>query len=418
VLQYSQLAGILFQRRMMKRFFSVFAVAAIFAVAVTLVHRTVAQLQLTPATALARVLEQSPAQPEWFDSSFLAQIPTTQIDAIVAQYKSHLGVFQRADATGDGFTVVMEEGTFPAKIVLNAQGKIVGLWFGNPQPLKAASLDDTLKEFSKLPGKISVLVVEDGKPRGSLRSDDPLAVGSTFKLAVLATLAQQIAAGKHRWDEVVPLQPAWKSLPSSVLLDWPDSTPLTLATLANQMISVSDNTAADGLLSIAGRDTVEKRAPRNQPFLSTREAFELKAKANSALLAKFRARDPAGRSALLAEVDKAALPDASEFRGAPVATDVEWFFTARELCSLIAPVADLPAMHINPGVARPADWKQVAFKGGSEPGVLNLTTAVTGKNGRHYCVTASWNDTAPLDQTQFSLLYGRLLTTLAKESAK
>jgi hypothetical protein len=48
------------------------------------------------------------------------------------------------------------------------------------------------------------------------------------------------------------------------------------------MISVSDNTAADALLSIAGRENVEKFAPRNRPFLSTREAFILKAVPNAA----------------------------------------------------------------------------------------------------------------------------------------
>lgn len=393
--------------------------AVIVQVALLMPQPSTAQSTMTPQAALARVLQQSPAQADWFASNFLAQIPTTQIDQIVTQYKTQLGAFQQSVAMPDGgYGVTMEKGTFPAKIVLDPEGKIAGLWFGNPEPLHAASLDDILKEFAKLPGKVSVAITDDGKLRGSLYADDPLAVGSAFKLAILAALAREIASGKRRWDEVVPLQPSWKSLPSGVLLNWPDNTPLTLATLANEMISISDNTAADGLLSTAGRQAVEKLAPRNQPFLSTREAFILKAQSNAALLARYRAADAAARRAMLPEIDKLPLPDVREFTESPAATDIEWFFTAPELCALIGQVAELPSMQINPGVAKPADWKEVAFKGGSEPGVLNLTTAVLGRNGHRYCVAATWNDTKTVDQTQFALQYGALLNALAKESAK
>ena len=369
--------------------------------------------RLSPEAALARILQQSPAQAAWFADAFLSQIPTTKIDEIVAMYTGRLGAFQRVDASPDGYTVTMEHGTMPAKIVLDADGKVTGLWFGLPESSQSVSVDDTLKQFAALPGKVSVAVFEDGKLRSSLRPDDPLAVGSAFKLAILATLAQEIAAGKHRWDEVVPLQPGWKSLPSGVLLKWPDQTPLTLATLANQMISISDNTAADGLLAIAGREAVEKLAPRNQPFLSTREAFILKSKAQAALLATYQAADASGRRALLAEVDKAALPDVSEFTDVPLHTEIEWFFTTTELCGLMGQIADLPAMDINPGVANRSDWTQIAFKGGSEPGVLNLTTGTTGKNGHRYCVAATWNDTASLDEKRFELAYASLLRQLA-----
>jgi beta-lactamase class A len=217
----------------------------------------------------------------------------------------------------------------------------------------------------------------------------------------------------------VLLNPAWKSLPSGVIRTWPDQTPLTLATLANEMISISDNTAADALLSIAGRDNVEAIAPRNRPFLSTREAFTLKDPANAALLARYRAADPAGRRVLLPEIDQLPLPDAAIFAsGKPVATDIEWFFTPVELCTLIDGVRDLGAMQINPGVAIKKDWQQIAYKGGSEPGVLNLTTALTARSGRHYCVSATWNNDVPLDDKKFFALYEAALSSLAADAAK
>jgi beta-lactamase class A len=377
-----------------------------------------AQPSITPEKALARVLQQTPPQAGWFAPNFLAQIPMAQVDAIVKQYTGAIGAFQRADATADGFTLVMERGTAPAKIHLDAEGRIDGLWFGPPQPTKPMSLEDGMKEFSGLPGRVSVVVLEEGKPLASVHPEDALAVGSAFKLAILAAAQEQTAAGKLRLDQVFPLKAEWKSLPSGVLQGWPDGTPLTLATLESQMISISDNTGADSMLSIVRRDQAEKFAPRNKPFLSTREAFILKAKNNAALLDRYRKADESGRRAMLTEIDAQPLPEAGQFSDAPTATDIEWFFTPEELCSLVGKAADADAFRINPGLADRAQWQQVAFKGGSEGGVLNLTTAVTGKNGKHYCVAATWNNTAALDQSKFFATYGSILNTLARASAE
>jgi hypothetical protein len=44
------------------------------------------------------------------------------------------------------------------------------------------------------------------------------------------------------------------------------------------------------------------------------------------------------------------------------------------------------------------DWKEVAYKGGSEGGVLNLTTRVVSKTGRRACVSLTWNHTELLDE--------------------
>ena len=76
-------------------------------------------------------------------------------------------------------------------------------------------------------------------------------------------------------------------------------------------------------------------------------------------------------------------------------------------------VQQLPQMSVNPGVATPADWTHVAYKGGSEPGALNLTTLVTAHNGATYCVAATWNNAALLDEGRFEALYSSLLHALS-----
>jgi len=370
----------------------------------------------TPQAALARLF-QEPVQESWFDQQFLAQASATRIQQMVKEMITSSGPFQHIDTSDKGYSVVLQKAIVPVRIALSNEGRIIALFFGPPQPLQAQSVQEAVKEFERLGGKVHVAVVIDGKLSAGFHADDPLAVASAFKMAVLATLKAQVAAGTHHWDEVVSLLPKWKSLPSGVLQTWPDNTSLTVATLANQMISISDNTAADALLDITGRQNVEALAVRNRPLLSTREMFVLKAPVYSPFLARFRTANEQGKRAVLAELAQQPLPPASIFAGDPLALDVEWFFSANELCGLMARVEDLPAMRISPGLARPADWKQIAFKGGAESGVLTLTHGLVGKNGRHYCVAATLNDTKRLEPSQFYAAYTGLLAALAKESS-
>ncbi|MFS8534025.1 MAG: serine hydrolase [Limnochordales bacterium] len=374
-----------------------------------------AQANITPAAALERLLVSEALEADWFAPVFLAQIPVEQVEIIVAQLRAGLGQLVGVQGSGVNYEVVFEQGVLPAQIALDAEGRIAGLFFGPPRP-KVSGLEEALAPFAELPGQVSVLVLGGSAELAALNPDEPLAVGSAFKLAVLAALRQQIALGQRSWDEVVVLDETWRSLPSGILQEWPAGSPVTLHTLAALMISFSDNTATDALLHLVGRDAVEALTVRNRPFLSTREAFVLKSPANEDLLARWRAADEAGRRALLAEAANRPLPTADVF-DSPRALDVEWFFTARELCGLMGAVYDLPLMSINPGVANADDWAWVAFKGGSEPGVLNLTTALADASGARYCVSATWNHTDNLDELRFFGLYSGLLEAIKQLGA-
>ena len=71
-------------------------------------------------------------------------------------------------------------------------------------------------------------------------------------------------------------------------------------------------------------------------------------------------------------------------------------------------------MQINPGVAQKADWASVAFKGGSEVGVLSLTTLAKAKSGATYCVSVIWNGPAALDEGKSESAYAGVLAKLAR----
>jgi hypothetical protein len=70
---------------------------------------------------------------------------------------------------------------------------------------------------------------------------------------------------------------------------------------------------------------------------------------------------------------------------------------------------------INPGVEldRKA-WTYVGYKGGGEPGVLNMTWLLGRRDGAWFAVSASWNDEAKtVDTAQLAALMQSLIGLLA-----
>jgi len=367
---------------------------------------------VTSERALERLFTASEIAADWFAPTFLAQVPIERVRAVVQQLKDALGEFRSVERAGEGYVVRLARGSVPAQIALDNQGRITGLRFSPPEYADpAAALGTALDGLRALPGRVGVLVRRDGTEQAMVGERGALAVASAFKLAVLAALDDEIRAGRRRWDEVVTLRPEWKSLPGGILQDWPDGSPLTLQTLAALMISRSDNTATDALIATLGRETAERHAAGNRPLLTTREAFVLKAPDHADLLARWRAGDEAARREVLTEAARRPLPSASALAAAPPVPEVEWFFTADELCGLIERVAELPPMRINPGLADRAAWERVAYKGGSERGVLNFTHYLVGAGGARWCVAATWNGDA-VDEPQFAGLVRQVLAGL------
>lgn len=369
---------------------------------------------ISSESALSRLFTTSEIRASWFADSFLSQISLAQIEQIVQGITATLGSYQAVEVMGDHYLLTFENGTVPTRIVLNGAGQITGLLFEPPQ-IAALDLEALSTAFAELSGEASLLILKDDTELTSVNADQPLAVGSAFKLLILQQLQQQIDVGEHSWREILQLQEAYRSLPSGRLQNWPVGTPLTLQSLATMMISESDNTATDHLLSLVGRERVETLSERNSPFLSTREAFILKDPQNQRLLNRYRQATPRERRGLLSAIANLPLPEVTIFSGGPRALDVEWFMNGHELCGAIAAVADLPPMQVNPGLANPDNWQRIAFKGGSEPGVENFTTDLMDADGHHYCVAATWNNPDGIDELKFSSLYSSALSSLASQ---
>jgi len=214
----------------------------------------------SPKAAIERLFTTQPLQANWFAPTFLNQVPLSQVQQMITDLKRRLGNYQGVVSEGKAYRVVFERGSVPTQIVLDGEGRIAGLLFQSPRS-KPITLTAATAAFKALPGQVSFVVLEGKSQRAALKATTPLAVGSAFKLAVLAALKSQIASGQHTWSEVVQLQPDWKSLPSGFLQTWPQGSPLTLHTLAALMISQSDNTATDGVIQILDRAAIEAMAP-------------------------------------------------------------------------------------------------------------------------------------------------------------
>lgn len=290
------------------------------------------------------------------------------------------------------------------------------------------TLGDVTGALDKLPGASGYAFAKlgAGPPEFTLRhhADTPLAVGSAFKLVIFAELVRATNAGERRWDDQVTLEGG--QLPWGGYAFRPAGTKVSLRELATQMISISDNSAADILLATLGRDKVEamlgtlgvRPDPRNLPYLGTLEAFKLKWLDGGKLGDRYIALDDAGQRAMLAgEVRAADMAPLLAIRTPPRVPSridsLEWFFSPADLIRVMdwlrrnsegARGADARAvLSKNAGV--PTDKAQYAwagFKGGSEPGVINLTLLLQGTDGAWYAAAASWNDTTqPVDELRF-----------------
>ena len=251
-------------------------------------------------------------------------------------------------------------------------------------------------------------------------ADAPGAIGSEFKLYVLGALAQAVRDKRAAWDEQLAIHDRWKSLPSGSMQDDAAGARFSLRYYAEQMISVSDNTAADHLIQRLGRAAVEHElvtfgnhaVVKNRPFLTTRESFALKLVAPPALVAAYTTGDARTRRALLARLDALPLTVASTsswFAPRQINT-VEWFASpsdiARAMVALealarepgLGPVGS--TLELNPGIQLdPSKWTTVAFKGGTEPGVLSLTWYLVRADGQAFVVSIVVNDAKyPLDE--------------------
>ena len=374
---------------------------------------------------------------EIFTPAFRAAIADEQIKTLSASISAQFGravevsLLAPREGMRAALEIRFERGIAKGGIALDPaeNNRINELRFTSVDSLAVAgdTADKIAADLGALPGSVNAWFGPlGGAPVISRNAEVTLALGSTFKLYILAALAEDVKAGRRKWSDVVVLTE--KSYPSGQLQDWPQGSPVTLHTLASLMISISDNTATDQLIKVLGRNRILQLIIAsghadpwaNDEFLSTRELFMLKA--DQKLADQWRSDDSGLQIGALNEMASRANPPLDEinaaFANGPKALDIEWFASPADLAKLFAHMrktADPKAFEIlaiNPSAtdAIKANWGAIGFKGGSEPGVLNLTWLLTDKAGRDWVLTLGWNNPeAVVDEGKLEAIAQRIL---------
>ncbi|MDT7535090.1 serine hydrolase [Sphingobium sp. SA2] len=394
------------------------------------------------AEQLLRLLTSPGDEADYFSSLFLDAVPVDRWHAVAADLRAQhgkplaLGAVRQDSATAGQVEIRYERATVGFTLVVAPQppSRVVGLRIVGARTAND-SMAKVMAEIAALPGATSfaVATLGEGPPqlRAAHRADAAMAIGSSFKLTILAELTRAVDAGERRWSDVIPLGP--KSF-SGRLLHWPDRAPMTLHSLATAMIAESDNSATDTLLLALGRDKVDAmlattghaNPDRALPLLTTAEAFALKMPANADLRGRYAMAAPDARGALLRDAASrltADKVDVGSVAEVPTAIDsIEWFASPKDMIGLLDWLRlhggeALPVLAVNPGIP-PADakrWRYLGYKGGSEPGVMAMSFLAQRQDGTWYAVSSSWNDaSARLDEPKLVALMTRALNVLAE----
>lgn len=264
-------------------------------------------------------------------------------------------------------------------------------------------------------GTFSILFKEmNGDNIYSFQDNERHALGSVFKLYILATILEKTKSKNLSWNKKYRIKDKLKSLPSGDMQNLKEGTSVKLIDFAKKMISISDNTAADHLLNIVTKDSVENLltqyslnsfAEDNSPFLSTLEMFKTRAYFSDLDVDKFIRSTREIRQQMVDQTpfkNRDELQKKLEGRNRPfIIKNVEWFATPKDICSLYnwmdnqndlnfrkiismnTPIVDIKSSN---------RWRFAGYKGGSELGVLEMSYLLEDKSGKKYCLYVGQNN--------------------------
>jgi hypothetical protein len=191
--------------------------------------------------------------------------------------------------------------------------------------------------------------------------------------------------------------------------------------MAKKMISISDNTATDHLIHLVGREKIEAFLSRenmndfprwNRPFISTREMFITRAYFTPKDVKRFVGASRAKRMEMISRYSGTGLKELGEklsnWHGPLYHQEIEWFSTPENICHLFAwffknpSKESLEILGTNiPYIEKKSSrWNVMGYKGGSEPGVLEMAYYLEDKKGQGHCLYMGQNDTEKTISTE------------------
>ena len=319
----------------------------------------------------------------------------------------------------------------------NGELKISGFWFsGKEISIKSFSQLKSISE--KQEGNFSILFKKlDDEDIFKFRENKRHSLGSVFKLYITAEIIRQVEEKKLSWNQEIAISNKLKSLPSGVMQNLKEGTKAPILEYAKKMISISDNTATDHLLHVVGKENVEEVMSKeslnsflkdNSPFISTFDMFKTRAYFSAEDVNKYLNSNRESRLKMLDAVPASdhlkLIKKLSSWKTPKFIEEIEWFASPRDICGLYQWMDNKNDKEFRNviGINTPfvdlktsKRWSYAGFKGGSEPGVLELSYLLEDKNGERYCFYIGQNNPRKdIDQGKFYGLTEGILNFLDK----
>ncbi|WP_421179659.1 serine hydrolase [Aeromonas enteropelogenes] len=364
-----------------------------------------------------------------FTDEFISQIPKEKIKNLFSMTFDRLGKAKRINflktAKNRPFMIKIdfEKGAAQLELFLEPEQDYKIKWLrisrveydsiSNIQSIEEIST--YIKKLGGVNGFAFVKIAPNEKVIESVEPDKVLAIGSTFKLIVLGELVRAVNFNERDWDDNIIIKKT-SNLPPGIFKSVKPGTSVSLRNLARSMIESSDNSAADILIYELGREKIKnvqkmigfKNPDMNSPFLTTMELFKLKGLRDGKLGREYIALKDEKKRLNYLDVN---VPNEShttsteyyQYEQPIMVDDIEWYASSMDLIRLSKWFYDnrnteggeyaLDLLALNPGpVNEPKKFMYVGYKGGSEPGVINMTLIINDIDNNWYVISGSWNN--------------------------
>lgn len=351
---------------------------------------------------------QSPSDmAQYFDDSVLSEINIEFLYYFVQTIKLGYGdyvdvaVSLEKESGMNKYNMTLTFAVMDGLVNLNKESqKISGIYFSSfairGEILAQTTLAQLTSRYTAIPGNHSLLIKQDTQTLYALNSTDTMQIASAFKLFVLHALEQKINQDPGiDWNTQIPIIDQYKSLPSGEFQNEDNGTLFTLQEMADDMISISDNTATDHIIYYLGREYVESFLPPTYdfPLLTTNEAFKIRFLLPTAKMEEYVGMSISNRRQFLAvnvsqlDINDINLYTSNWTGNIALQMNFEWALSAEQLYTGLTLAKNVSSLYINPGVADAAEWAQAGYKGGSDVGTLSMAHVVQHANGTwFYCV--------------------------------
>lgn len=380
---------------------------------------------------------------ELFHSSFTKAVPEKTILTIFQSIKSEYGDCSKILITeyndnhsGEFFTIHNMSIRLSFSMTIGVDKNkpyIYGLLFkGKEIPSKKIQSETELYNYLKSSNSNMTILLRKFKGSDLLSYNEinKRALGSIFKLYVLGALEEVIKTdSKITWDTKIEIKNKLKSLSSGEMHLHKEGDKFSLYEFAAKMISISDNTATDHLIEFIGRSFIQDYIKKNKlnsfpneniPFLKTYELFKMKAYFSKDHVKSYKLSSEFERLKAINQLPKINPNELLELLGTWKSpreiNSLEWFASPNDICNVFKKLYSYNDIKLSEilGLNTPLvntkshHWSYIGYKGGSEPGVLELAYYLINEKKEEYCLYIGNNNLKENinEQESFSFIKG------------